>query len=347
MSIPIFDGHNDSLLVFYNSNKSFFVLNQSGDIDFPRLKQGNMLGGLFAICVPDRDTHGPRENLTIDETGWIVTYPPALEFEYAAKKTKRMLQFAKNLEQQSSQQIKIIHNYDDLTFCKDNNIIAMVLHFEGAAAIDADLSNLEEYYQQGLRSLGLVWSRPNIFGYGVPFQYPVSPDIGPGLTTAGKELVKKCNELGILIDLAHLNYKGFFDVAGISNKPLVVSHANVHKICPASRNLLDDQIDMIGKTNGLIGVFFDIPNFRADGKLVEDSPLSMIVDHIDYIVDRIGIEHVAFGSDFDGAELPNKLKSVADYPKLIQELEDRGYSIDDIEKIAYKNWFRVLKDTWQ
>src|ERR1700759_669044 len=97
----------------------------------------------------------------------------------------------------------------------------MVLHLEGAEAIDADLSNLEAFYASGLRSLGPVWSRPNIFGHGVPFAYPRSPDTGPGLTAAGKEFVRACNRLGILVDVSHLNERGFWDVANLSDRPLV------------------------------------------------------------------------------------------------------------------------------
>src|SRR5204862_5975253 len=108
--------------------------------------------------------------------------------------------------------------------------IAAILHFEGAEPIDSQLNALEVFYRAGLRSLGLVWSRPNAFGEGVPFRFPSSPDTGPGLTAAGRELVRECNRLGILVDLSHLNERGFWDVADVTTAPLVATHSNAHAL---------------------------------------------------------------------------------------------------------------------
>src|SRR5206468_12750113 len=120
------------------------------------------------------------------------------------------------LEAESEWQIKVVRTFIDLVQCLQRGILAIILHFEGAEAIDADLDALEVFYQAGLRSLGIVWSRPNAFAHGVPFKFPHSPDTGPGLTDAGRALVLACNRLGILIDLSHLNEQGFWDVAGLS-----------------------------------------------------------------------------------------------------------------------------------
>ena len=102
--------------------------------------------------------------------------------------------------------------------------MAAVLHLEGAEPIQPDLKNFQYFYDKGMRSLGITWSRPNKFGQGVPFFYPSGPNIGPGLSEEGKELVKKCNQMGVMIDLAHLNENGFWDVANLSSDPLVSSH---------------------------------------------------------------------------------------------------------------------------
>ena len=115
-------------------------------------------------------------------------------------------------------------------------MLAPVLHIEGAEAIDPNFELLDVLYEAGVRSLGPVWSRPNAFGHGVPFRRPSSPDTGPGLTDLGKELIGACNRLGILIDLSHLNERGFWDVAAISNAPLVATHSNAHALSPHSRN---------------------------------------------------------------------------------------------------------------
>jgi membrane dipeptidase len=165
--------------------------------------------------------------------------------------------------------------------------------------------------QAGLRSLGIVWSRPNIFGYGVPFKFPDSPDTGPGLTEAGRRLVQICNRLGILIDLSHLNEKGFWDVAGLSGAPLVATHSGVHALCASTRNLTDKQLDAIKESGGLVGVNFHVGFLRADGQSNADTPLTEIVRHLNYMVDRMGIDHVALGSDFDGALMPQELGDVA------------------------------------
>ena len=188
---------------------------------------------------------------------------------------------------------------------------------------------------------------PNAFSYGVPFRFPHSPDTGLGLTDSGKRLVQECNRLGILIDLAHLNEKGFWDVVGLSSAPLVVTHADVYAICPSTRNLTDEQIDAIGKSGGVIGINFETLNTHPHSDPNPDVPLTQITRHIDYIVEQIGIDHVAFGSDFDGADMPNELKDVSGLPKLINLLQEQGYDQAALEKIAYKNWLRVLRDTWK
>ncbi len=202
-------------------------------------------------------------------------------------------------------------------------------------------------YAAGLRSLGPVWSRPNDFGYGVPFSFPSSPDTGPGLTDAGKALVKECNRLGIMIDLAHLNEKGFWDVAKCSDAPLVSTHTAVEAICPAARNLTDRQIDAVGESGGVIGVNFFVGNLREDGKWERDMPLTQLVRHVDYIANRIGIDHVAFGSDFDGATMADDLSDVTRLPNLIATLRSAGYEDASLRKITHENWLRVLRQTWR
>ncbi len=139
-----------------------------------------------------------------------------------------------------------------------------VLHLEGAEAIDPDLEALDFWHEAGLRSLGPVWSRANAFAWGVPFISPSTPDVGPGLTAAGRALVSRCAELGILVDVSHLNEAGFWDVARLEAGPIVASHAAAHALCPTSRNLTDAQLDAIGSSNGLVGIVFATPFLRPD-----------------------------------------------------------------------------------
>jgi membrane dipeptidase len=175
---------------------------------------------------------------------------------------------------------------------------------------------------------------------------PSSPDIGPGLTDAGVALVRACAELGILVDLSHLNEKGFWDVAKLEAGPLVASHSGAHAVAAASRNLTDEQLDAIGATGGLVGIVYATAFIRQDFADDEDTPLATIAEHARHVADRIGVEHVALGSDFDGATLPAPLEGVAGLPKLLDALSEAGFTTAEIEAIAWSNWRRVLDAWW-
>ncbi len=354
---PIFDGHNDVLLRMARSGNTpdapaydFLQENPTGHLDLPRARKGGLAGGLFAIFTPtpkDSPESVERWGMTFTEDGYQMLLHSAIDPEYAASFTRETIAVMRDTITQSQGQAALVTNTAELTGCIERGALAMVMHFEGAEAIREDLSDLEDYYRQGLRSLGIVWSRPNAFASGVPFCFPGSPDTGPGLTAAGRSLVRECNRLGILLDLAHINEKGFWEVAELTDSPLVVSHAAAHAICPSTRNLTDRQIDAVGQSGGLIGLIFEPLNVRTDGAFNNDTPLTMLVDHIAYIADRIGVNHVAFGSDFDGANMPNELKDAAGFQKLIDALRQHGFSAEDVEKIAYRNWLRTLHTAWK
>jgi membrane dipeptidase len=225
--------------------------------------------------------------------------------------------------------------------------LAIIFHIEGAEAIDPNLDTLYVLREAGLRSLGIVWSRANVFASGVPFHFPLSPDVGPGLSDAGRALVQTCNELGIMLDLSHLNEKGFWDVAHLSQAPLVATHSCAHALCPSARNLTDKQLDAVAESGGIVGINYHVGFLRTDGDSKAETSLSEIVRHLTYIADRIGIDHVALGSDFDGATMPGDLKDVAGLPKLIAALQTHGYDEAALRKIAYQNWLRVLGQTWK
>ncbi len=350
----VFDGHNDTLTNLLNAEgdkkRSFFEASSIGHIDLPRARQGGLAGGFFAIFTrPPADSPevDPMYGITFTDNGYILSERSPIDPAYAQRYTDSVIDFAYQLEAESKGQVKIITAYEQLEQPLDQNSLSMVFALEGAEAINADLSNLEDYYNKGIRSIGLVWSRPNAFGYGVPFRFPASPDIGSGLTDAGKNLVKACNQLGILIDLAHLNEQGFRDVAALSTAPLVVTHADVYSICPSTRNLTDTQVDLVAASGGVIGINFEAMNTHPQSSIEQDVPLTQITAHIDYIVNRVGIDHVAFGSDFDGADMPNDLSDVRGLPKLLDTLRNTGYDEPSLEKLAYRNWLRVIKATWK
>lgn len=349
----VFDGHNDTLTHLYiledGDTQTFFDEHDRGQIDLPRARRGEFGGGFFAIFVSPPLDHPELDamyGVEFTDEGYITPERSPLEQEYAEDFTDTIIDFAYDIEGESDGQVRVIKRFGELVACLDENILSMVLHLEGAEAIQPDLSNLERFYDRGVRSIGLVWSRPNAFGYGVPFIFPSGPDLGPGLTDEGKALVQACNDLGIMIDMAHLNEKGFWDVAQISTKPLVVTHADVYAISPSSRNLTDAQIDAIGESGGVIGVNFEAMSTHPRSDVNQDVPLTQIIAHIDYIVTRIGIDHVAFGSDFDGAEMPNDLSDITGLPRLLEALREAGYDEESIDKMASGNWLRVLEATW-
>ncbi len=350
LDFTVFDGHNDTLLNLHvperGQGRSFFVESDVGHIDLPRARRGGFGGGFFAIFVPPVDSYESGPDGRDTPPGSSPLPVAALDPAYARQFTNDVIARLQRLQQEAGGQVRVVRTVAELEECLAQDVLAIVLHFEGAEAIHPDIGALEAFYEIGLRSLGIVWSRHNAYGHGVPFEFPGSPDSGPGLTDAGFELVRECNRLGILVDLAHINERGFWDTAEHTSAPLVVTHGAAHELSPSSRNLTDGQLDAIGETDGVVGINFHVGFLRDDGLRDPDTPLSVLVRHIDYAVQRIGIDHVALGSDFDGAVMSQYLGDVAGLPKLIAELRDAGYDDSALRKVTHENWIRVLAKTW-
>jgi membrane dipeptidase len=355
-TVPVFDGHNDTLLhlaLKSPGTEEGFLSGRDGHIDLPRARAGGLAGGLFAMFVPtpnwemkilwrEKGPKGPKVR-----KGWDVPLAKKVGQPRAVNAVLTMMATLIRLEKMARGQVKVVRTHRQLTSAMDRGALAMVMHIEGAEALKKDLDGLSVLYEAGLRSLGPVWSRPNAFGHGVPFNFPDSPDIGPGLTPAGKELVRLCNQIGVLVDLSHLNEKGFWDVAAISDAPLVASHAGVHALSPSPRNLTDDQLRAIGESGGIVGVNFARAFLRKDGRANQPTTVEEIADHVEYIADRIGLDHVGFGSDFDGTKVPQDMADVAGLPKLVDALQARGFRPSALKKVAHGNWLRVLGETWK
>ncbi|PSJ56442.1 dipeptidase [Pseudaminobacter soli (ex Li et al. 2025)] len=338
--IPVFDGHNDALLRLHLSSepepeKRFIKGETVGHIDLPRARKGGLAGGLCAIYVPS-----PSREL--DANG---DYPTPSHADALAT-TLAMASLLARIARKSEGSLRICRTADDIRAAMQAGVFASVFHIEGAEAIGSDLDELYVLHQAGLRTLGPVWSRPNIFAYGVPFRFPSSPDIGGGLTDRGKALIRACNELKIMVDLSHMNEQGFWDIAAISDAPLVASHSNVHALCPHSRNITDKQLDAIRDTGGLVGLNFGVSFFREDGLKNPDTALEGLVRHVDYIVDRIGIDHVALGSDFDGTTIPAAMRDAGDLQLLVAALRNASYDDAALRKICHENWISVLERSW-
>ncbi len=356
--IPILDGHNDTLTQIRRATgenaRTFLERGERGHVDLPRAREGGLAGGFFAIFTASPSYQRQQGPLRDDEGrvvhgGFAVPLPPRLHRRTALRFTLSVMSDLFRLVEDARGEVEVVRTSEALRRCLNDGTFAAILHIEGAEAIDARLETLDVLYEAGLRSLGPVWSRPNAFAHGVPFDFPRSPSTGPGLTPAGRRLVRRCNELGVLIDLSHLNEKGFNDVAELSDAPLVATHSSAHRLCESPRNLTDAQLERIAASGGIVGVNFHVGFLREDGNGSGElpTPLTEIVRHARYIADRIGVEHVGLGSDFDGARMPDDLGDVTRLPALLGALGAAGFENAELHMIAHGNWLRVLEETWR
>ena len=330
----IFDGHNDILLRLWmngDAEGKGFVEGMDTHIDANKAKAGGLAGGFFAIFTPQQNASGEA----------ILGTDP-ITMANAQLATDAMIATFQSLCRAHPQIIRQCHNKEDIEAAMAAGIMAALLHIEGAEAIAPDLSNLDHYYQQGLRSIGPVWSRSNAFGHGVPFDFPGSPDQGTGLTQAGKNLIRACDEMGIMIDLSHLNEAGFWNIASLTSRPLIATHSNAHALSPSPRNLTDQQLAAIAESGGLVGLNFASGFLREDGEKTADTALEVMIRHLDHLLDHLGEDGVALGSDFDGAVIPKAIGTAAGLPNLITAMTDAGYGKALIAKICHQNWLNMI-----
>jgi membrane dipeptidase len=320
----IVDGHNDLVLRVWRGE-------DPRHIDLETAPDAGFAGGFFALYVPSPEIGDPPD------PPYAVPLAPAIPADDAARVAEELLA---TLESMPVTRAASTGDFGD-------GRVTAIVHLEGADPLQPDLSDLERWYDRGLRSVGLVWSRPNAFAEGVPFRFPDSPDTGPGLTAAGRELVHACNRLGILVDVSHLNEAGFWDVTRVSDAPIVATHSNAHSLCASTRNLTDVQLDAVRDSGGIVGVNFAVSFLRGDGRVDPTTPIAEIVRHVDYLAERMGIDHVGLGSDFEGAIVPAELGGAAGLPKLVDALRAAGYDDEAVEKLTHANWLRVLDATWR
>jgi membrane dipeptidase len=339
----VFDGHNDVLGKLQSGDRDpteFLTGLPDRQVDLPRARAGGLGGALFAINAPSPDDGWAAGSLS------DMPYAGPVDHAEAAAFTAGAIGRAHALAAAGAGAVAVVTDTAALDRCHADGTLAMVLHLEGAEAIDPGLSALDAWHAAGVRSIGLVWSRPSAFGHGVPFRFPASPDTGPGLTDAGRALVVRCADLGIVVDLSHLNAAGFADVVRLAAAPIVVSHTACHALCPSTRNLTDDQLREVARSDGLVGIVFCPAFLRADGAEDADTPLATLVAHVRHAAELVGVERVGLGSDFDGAPMPAALSDVSGLPRLLDALRADGFSADEVQRIAWGNWRRVLATAW-
>ncbi len=315
----IIDGHTDVLWALTRENRKFSEESDIGHVDLHRLRKGRVFAAFFAV------------------------FPARSDFDIY----RGVDQWFSLIEDQDNSILQV-KTVEDINKCKMNDKIGAVLHFEGSGGIDSEFLTLKNYYRLGLRSIGLSWSNVNRFATGVTFNMLSGESFEQerGLTDTGKELVKELNNLGIIADVSHLNEKSFWDVIDQTSKPIIASHSNVYAICNHPRNLKDEQIRAIAETNGTIGLNFCV-SFLSDNKKKDQIQLEDLKKHVDYIVELVGIDHISFGSDYDGATVPDVVKDVSYYPVLVDYLETNGYNKEDLQKIESQNFLRVMKEVWK
>jgi membrane dipeptidase len=316
------------------SGKSFLYDKKTAEIkqnDFEKIKDTAFKGGFFEIFIP------PVEKLELKKTvnGFEADYPASLNFDYALISYLRHCASVLRNDYVSKNCINWVRKPMDLDVSENDRRIMMVLHLADADAIDEEMDMLDIFYALGVRSIAITWSRQNKFGYGSPYKFPGHPNVGSGLTKAGVNLIEKCNDLGIVIDTAHLNEAGFRDVAAHSSKPLVISHGTPHSLNPSSRTFTDDMLKMIASANGIVGISLEGVKESSSG-YADD-----MFRHINYVVQKVGDNHVGFGSDMivPGDEIKTLL------PDIINLMASKGYSESTIDKIIFENWKRIFKST--
>ncbi len=345
--VPVFDGHNDFVLRLLGEperrDEIWLKGDGQGHLDLPRMQAGGFAGGFFAIYIPSppSDEIGDRDEL-MDKPPFALPLPDPIAHPVAQPVALAALGQLLWMERAANGAFKWCRTAPELRDCMARGVIAGVIHMEGAEAIDPGLDALHVWHAAGLRSLGPVWSRPTAFGHGVPFRFPGSPDTGPGLTPAGKALVRECDRLGVIVDLSHLNEKGFDDVARISSRPLVATHSNAHAVTPSTRNLTDRQLAMIAESDGIVGLNFATVFLRPDGRKSPQMGWEPVMRHLDHLLAHLGEHRVGLGSDFDGATVPEGIADAAGLPRLLQAMRDHGFGEDLVRRIAHENWLAFL-----
>jgi len=262
--------------------------------------------------------------------------------------------------------------------------LAVMMGVEGGHMIEDKIEYLDQLYERGVRYMTLTWNNSTSWASSAMDESANKiPNGKKGLTSLGEQIIQRMNALGMIVDISHVGEQTFWDAIRISTKPVIASHSCVHQLCPVFRNLKDDQIKAIAKNGGVIHLNFfsgfvdsnfnkrnigflnthqrekdslkainPEPHFTEEylfSKYPEEvkalrPPLSMLLDHLDYIVRLAGVDHVGLGSDFDGiSSAPQQLDDVTGLPLITKALQERGYSKKDIRKILGENFLRVFK----
>jgi membrane dipeptidase len=305
----IIDMHCDSVLEAFQENRKMSDRSTTGHFDLPRMQEAGVKIQFFALFPGITASLSPlKQALILGDYFWE-------QYE----ESQEIMQF--------------ITSHQSLLQLLDSKKCGALLTVEGGEVLEGDIRMLKVLYRMGVRSLCLTWNNRNEIADGV-----AEMQTGGGLTLFGREVVKKMNKLGMIVDVSHIAEKGFWDVLELSEDPVIASHSNSQAVWEHPRNLTDEQIKGIAQKKGVIGL-----NFVADFLGEQGSGFDQLLRHIDHICDIVGDEYLGFGSDFDGTE--NLLAGIDDvtvYPELVSYLKKRNYKDATIRKICGENCLRVL-----
>jgi len=310
---PVIDGHADTLVQSAIEGRSFFCRSECGHLDLERLLVAGVDLQILSICAGRRDD--PYQFALDMLTKW--------ERDYAFFQESSPLNSC----------FIIVKNKADFMEWRKQRKVGVILGLEGLEPLEGKIDRLEEFYQRGIRLFSLTWNLRNQFAFGV------GCDTDQGLTELGKKLVTYAEQMGFFLDLAHLGYKGFFDLMELAKRPVIVSHANMFAVYPHKRNLKKEQVQAIAETGGVIGLTF-YPPFIGRGRVgLED-----LWPHLDYLLEKWGDRLPALGGDFDGIDsTPYNLVDVLGLEKLVVFLESRGVKRQARAGFLGGNLYRVLK----
>ncbi len=352
----VVDTHGDILFNQIVSGIDIGKLQNVGNFDLVRAKKGGLDVQVFSIWCDEKGGYD-LANQEIDSLYSLIKRYPS--------------------------KITLVRNAAELENAVNEKKLAAMIGVEGGHMIENSFEKLEKLAQRGMAYLTLTWNNSTAWSSSAAEETTgkIKPN-NAGLNDFGKQVIHKLNDLGVMVDLSHVGIKTFFDAINESKKPVLVSHSCVYQLNPVPRNLNDEQIKAVGKNGGLISLnfysgFLDstynnkqkqffakhsvelkalsekygrskaidtlIAKHQKDADATRPS-IEVLIDHVDYIVKMIGVDHVGFGADFDGAEsFPLGINSVADYPKITAALLKRGYNSSDITKMLGGNFIRVLK----
>lgn len=359
-SYIILDGHVD--LPYRMKKKGFMIamevedvsVETSGNFDYPKTKEGGLDAPFMSIYIPSiYQKTGGAKSFADSLIDMVSRLPSTFPDMFALANTPH----------------EIVQNFE-------SGLVSLPMGMENGAPIEDDLSNVKYFFDRGIRYISLTHAKDNQIcdsSYDTAYTWN-------GLSPFGEEVVREMNKWGIMVDISHVTDSAAFDALAISEAPIIASHSSCRKFTPGwERNMPDELISALGKNDGVIHINFGstflskeiadnreqmievLTNFRVDNGLMEEdsayiayakkyaeennvfADIQLVADHIDHVVNLVGIDHVGFGSDYDGVgdTLPKGLKDVSTYPNLIAELLKRGYTTEDIEKMCYKNTFRV------